>query len=171
MQEACNEWNQQAGRVEWVAEATLNIAAGIIGHADAYHVPTRTVIDWKFPGQEPLRRYKTQGLSDLYHRQIHLYGKAWHDLGLPVDTVAVVMFPRGGYLSGMWIWSEPFDIDVANTALRRYWDISELASALELDTHPENYRLLNTVTGHSCTYCAWFRPGPDTGDGCPGYTA
>lgn len=171
LEAACREWNDHVGRVDWIAEATLNIAAGITGHCDAYYVPTGDVIDWKFPGQEPLRKVKKDGHpSLLYQRQAHLYGKAWTQFGLPVHHVAVVFFPRGGLLSGAYFWSTPFDMAIADAALTRYWHITQLTEALNVTEHPENYRHFDTAPSHACTYCSWFQPGEDTGHGCPGYT-
>ncbi len=168
--DACNMWNANVGRVDWIPELSLTVSGTISGHSDAYHVPSRRVVDWKFPGAEPLKGYRRNGPSLTYRGQVHCYGKGARNLGLPVDEVAIVFFPRGGNLSGTFYWSEPYDESVADAALTRYWKLTELCVELELDTHPERYELVDMVPGHHCTYCPWFAAAGKGTEGCPGFT-
>ncbi len=168
--EACEQWNRDAGRIDWIPELSVNVDGPIKGHSDAYHVPTRRVVDWKFPGTEPLKKYRGNGPSTVYRSQVHCYGKGVRRLGLEVDEVAIVFFPRGGMLSGAYYWSEPYDESVADAALKRYWDLTELCVELEVDVHPDRYKLIEMTPGHHCTYCPWFSATGKGGDGCPGFT-
>jgi hypothetical protein len=170
MEDACNQWNAHIGRTRYIAEAAFPIVPGMPGHCDCYDVDTATVIDWKFPGVTKMTAYKKGGPSLQYRSQAHLYGKGWSQLGAPVKDVAIVFFPRGGMLSGMHIWSEPFDVAIADAALARYYGTTELALALDVEHFPENYMRIPATKGHACTYCNWFKPGDDTGTGCPGWT-
>jgi hypothetical protein len=171
MEAACAEWNEHIGRTRYVAEAKFNIAPGMPGHCDCLDTDTWTVMDWKFPGTSKMSEYKSKGPSPLYRAQAHLYGKGWVDLGAPIKDVAIVFLPRGGFLSGMYIWSEPYELVRAEAALERYYDVTNLAVALDVEHYPQNYKLIPTVRGHDCTYCEWFKPGEDKGTSCPGWTA
>lgn len=171
MEDACNLWNEHLGRTRYIAEAKFEIVPGMPGHCDCYDIDTRTVIDWKFPGATKMKEYKDKGPSYMYRAQAHLYGKGWANLGAEVDEVAIAFFPRGGMLSGLHVWSEPWSLSTADSALKRYYDVTELAVSLDVENYPENYMLLPKVSGHNCTYCDWFKPGKDTGQGCPGWLA
>jgi hypothetical protein len=176
MFEACMEANRAAGDIIWIPESVVHVNAGLTGHSDAYHVKTRTVLDWKFPGVEPMRKYRANNNpGEQYRIQGHCYGKGYVNAGLQVDTIAIVMLPRGGHLfgkHGMFIWSEPFDMEVADVALKRYHDVTELAVGLEMDEHPERFALFPKTHGDHCRYCDWFKPsdGSDPGGTCPGYS-
>jgi hypothetical protein len=170
MDEACTEWNEHLGRIRFIPEPKVWVTDGIYGHTDCYDLDTGSVIDWKFPGVAILKGYKENGPSHLYRAQAHLYGLAWRRLGLPVNEVVIVFFPRGGLLSGMHIWSEPFNPDIAEKALERYYRVVELGVALDVEHHPERFKFFEAVPGQYCQFCPWWKPGPDTGTGCPGNT-
>lgn len=173
MEEACRKWNEHVGRVDWIPELAVEIVPGIIGHSDAYHVPTNTVVDWKFPGTESMKDKRKNGPGELYRVQAHTYGKGWRQLGLPVRQVAIIFLPRGGMLFGKYgkyIWSEPFDESIADRAIQRYYDITEQAMMLDVENNPIRYKAFPTERGHSCTYCPFFKPGEDKGNSCPGWT-
>lgn len=173
MEEACQLWNATQGRVDWITEARLTIVDGIVGNSDAFHVPTRTVVDWKFPGATALTDQRKNGPKPVYRSQAHLYGKGWMALGVQVKHVAICFFPRGGTLggrNGMHIWSEPFDPAIADQALERYFGLVELAVSLDVEHFPERYSVIPAKPSHACRYCPWFTPGKDTGRGCPGFT-
>jgi len=170
MEAAIAEANQRLGRQRFIPEMEIEIIPGIPGHCDCFDVDTGTVIDWKFSGQTKMTDVKKNGPGQQYRVQAHLYGKGYKRLGYDVREVAIVFFPRGGMLSGMHIWSEPFDESIADAALERYYQIIELCDKLEVEKYPERYQLIPMVMGHSCTFCDYFLPGPDTGKGCPGWT-
>lgn len=170
LEDACAMWNAKAGETVWITETELPIAPGILGHTDAYHVPRRMVIDWKFPGTEPMREYRNNGPSDVYRCQAHLYGKGWTNLGVPVDRVGIAFFSRGGNLEGKYglhFWSEPYDPEIAETALKRFQTITELVIMLDVENHPENYRHI-PASPLSCHHCPQRVEGVEIGRTCPG---
>lgn len=173
MHDACLEANERAQQLIWIPESVVNVEAGLNGHSDAYHMPTRTVFDWKFPGTAGMKTYRTsQDPGEQYRVQGHCYGKGFKNKGLPVDRIAIAFLPRGGNLFGKYgayIWAEAFDESVADVALARYHRITELGIALNVHEHPERYQVFAKTTGYHCSYCDWHRPtGIDTGDTCPG---
>jgi hypothetical protein len=145
------------------------VPGGIFGHCDLFDVDTLTVIDHKVVGAEKHREYKRNGPGMRYRSQAHLYGKGWAHLGLTPKEVAIAFYPRGGLLSGLYVWSEPYDPSIADAALQRMDAITEAAVVLDVEHHPERYAMFEAETGHHCTYCPWLQPGSDTGKGCPGH--
>jgi hypothetical protein len=170
LEEACKLWNAKVGETIWIVEAELPVGADIIGHCDAYYVPRRTVVDWKFPGQEPMRDYRANGPSEVYRSQAHLYGMGWVNLGMPVDQVGIAHFPRGGNLEGRYgllPWFEAYNPAIAEAALQRYYMITELTVALNVEEHPENYALV-PASPESCHHCPQRVEGVAIGRTCPG---
>jgi hypothetical protein len=161
--------NTRLGRTRWLVERRLTIRDGLTGSCDLFDCDSWTVIDHKIVGTASMRTYKRDGPSTVYRAQAHLYGMGWARLGLPVHEVALAFYPRGGLLSGLYVWSEPYDPAIAQAALDRYDRIVEAAVALDVEHHPQRYRDLPRVAGHRCTYCPWLRPGDDTGHACPGH--
>jgi hypothetical protein len=161
--------NTRLNRIRYLVEQRLQIVPGLIGSCDLYDADHAAVIDHKVVGTTAMTEYKRNGPLDTYRAQVHLYGKGYRRLGLPVHQVALAFFPRGGMLAGLHVWSEPFDETVADAALARVWQITEAIVALNVEHYPERYQHIPRVTGHRCTWCPWLRPGPDKGDACPGY--
>lgn len=141
----------------------------LVGHCDVYDRVTATAIDWKTTGPSMLKDYKANGPGPTYRSQIHLYGRGWSRyLGLPVDRVMIVFFPRQGELRDAHFWHEPYDEQVALAALARADAISVTLRAFG----PElGLAALPAVEDH-CGHCDWFFPGGSpTGNlinGCPG---
>lgn len=161
--------NGRLGRIRYLVEQRVTIRPGLDGTCDLYDADTATIVDHKVPGATSMNRAKKDGPSLGYISQIHLYGYGYAQLGLPVERVALALYPRAGLLSGLWVWSAPYDESVAQSALTRHDTILELATALDVDRFPDRYRAIPREPGHSCTYCPYWKPGPDTGDGCPGH--
>jgi len=161
--------NDRLGRIRYLVEQRLTIRAGLIGTCDLYDADRGMVIDHKVPGTTSMARAKKDGPPPTYRVQAHTYGYGFAQLGLPVRDVALALYPRGGMLAGLWIWSEPYDENIALQALSRHDAILEAVTALDVESHPERYREIPRVTGHACTYCPFWKPGRDTGDGCPGH--
>lgn len=170
MHEACLEFNQAAGEIIWIPECTVNVDGCLSGHADALHVPTMTVYDWKFPGQSRMTKYAKDGPSAQYEIQAHLYCKGFRNVGLPVERVAIVFLPRGGFLKDAYIWVAPYAAEVADSALARYHGITEVCIAANVDKQHDLYTRFPRIAGHDCQFCPWFKPtSTDMGTTCPGY--
>lgn len=168
--EAFTAANDRLGRIRYLVEQPVTVRPGLTGTLDLYDADLGMVIDHKVPGTSSMSEQKKRGPSPGYISQIHLYGYALAQLGLPVTDVALALYPRGGLLSGLWIWAQPYDETVALQALARHDTILELAVTLGVDQHPEHYRAIPRTVGHACTYCPYWKPGrADTGDGCPGH--
>jgi len=163
--------NSRLGRARWLVETRLEITPGLTGSCDLFDADTFTVVDHKVLGTTTMRKYTSEGPPPGYVAQAHLYGLGWHRLGIPVRDVALAFYPRSGLLSGLRLWSQPWDPAVAQAALDRHDAILAAADALGCERDPRAYKEIPRTPGHSCTYCSWLQPGPDTGDGCPGHLA
>lgn len=144
----------------------------LLGSCDVFDRITQTVIDWKTCGPSMLKHYKANGPGPTYRSQAHLYGRGWNRyLGLTVDRVMLVFFPRQGELRETHYWHEPYDENVALAALTRAdaitATIDALGAEIGLATLP--------ATEDYCGHCDWFFPGGSpTGNfvnGCPGQLA
>lgn len=100
------------------------------GKADLYEDTTRTVIDHKVVGQAMLKKYKANGPGITYRRQGHIYGLGFVVAGLPVEHVAIAFWHRGGRMTDLHVWSEPYDEAYAREALDRYKTLRDLCSTL-----------------------------------------
>jgi hypothetical protein len=161
--------NARLGRIRYLVEKRVEIRPGLTGSCDLFDADEFVVIDHKVLGPTTMKAYAAGGPPPNYRAQAHLYGVGWANLGVPVREVALAMYPRSGLLSGLRVWSEPFDPAIAWAAIERHDQILALADTLGCERDASQYRHIPRAPGHACTYCAWLRPGTDTGRGCPGH--
>jgi hypothetical protein len=136
----------------------------ITGSCDLYDRVTGTVVDHKFPGPTMLNKYRKKGPGKQYRDQAHLYGRGWVRAGLPVNRVMIAFLPRHGELDDAFIWSEPYDEQVALDALQRVEGIDLTVRALGVAA----LELLPTAP-HYCATCNYFQANStDLERGCPG---
>lgn len=161
----------------WLVEQPVVIAPPLLpgGSCDLYDTTTGTVIDWKAVGPTALRAYRDAGPRPQYVTQAHLYGLGFELAGHHPRTVALAFLPRGGYLSGMWLWTAPYNRQHALDALQRVAVIRQLIIAADslapggLETNPGLWEFIPAVPSHGCAWCPWYRPGStNLGRGCPG---
>lgn len=100
------------------------------GNADLFDAVHNTVIDHKIVGAEQLRKYRLNGPGPQYRIQAHIYGLGFARTGAQVDHVAVAFWQRGGRLSDLYVWTEPYDPQVALDAIDRYRTIRAQALAI-----------------------------------------
>lgn len=161
--------NTRLGRIRYLVERRVNITDNLAGSCDLYDADTAAVIDHKVIGQSSMTKYKKDGPPEQYRSQAHLYGLGFTRLGLPVREVSLAFYPRGGMLSGLHVWSEPYDQAIADAALQRMWSVTEAAITLGVNDEPGRYSLIPAEPGHRCTWCPWFKPGAATGRTCSGH--
>lgn len=98
------------------------------GKVDLYDDTIATVIDHKVVSRDRRLMFKAKGPGEKYRRQIHLYGRGCTLAGLPVERVAIAFWQRGGRLSDLTVWTEPYDASVALDALDRYRNLRALCA-------------------------------------------
>lgn len=160
----------------WLVEQRVTIAPPLVpgGSCDLFDTVTGTVIDHKCVGPESMRTYKATGPREQYQVQAHLYGLGWELAGQHPRRVALAFYPRGGLLSGLWVWSAPYDRQRALDALARLSNIRDLVTATDaaaggFERNPAAWELIPARPSHSCAWCPWYRPGSaDLSAGCPG---
>lgn len=152
----------------WIVEKRVHASNYLSGSTDAYHVPTDTVVDHKFVGPGSMRKYKENGPSQVYRVQDHCYGLGWERSGYTPKTVAIAFFPRGGNLKDLYLWSEPYDRQVALDALTRLETIRSAVIALDPEANPDRWGHFPISASHACSYCPWWAPqSTDLSQGCP----
>lgn len=140
---------------EWIPEHRVHVdGRGLWGHSDAYHIPTRTVVDWKLLGATMWRDWTGGYVNGTYKVQAHSYGKGFVRAGYPVDRVAVAVFCRAKPLQDLYVWSEPWDQSVADQALLRLEAIKTyVASSGASDGNRAPLLAIDPVAGDGCYFC------------------
>lgn len=152
------------GLPDWEAEIPVELPGyGIRGTCDAYHRPSRLVLDWKFVGAAAIGDYKANGPGPQYRTQVHLYGLALALTGRDVDRVGIAFIPRAGLSSGIHLWAEDLDEQVCDDALRRWDAIVQVADTLGPAAAP-------TSGDARCDWCPYYDPGgTDPATSCAGH--
>jgi hypothetical protein len=158
------------GRPRYLVEQRVTPRHDIPGSSDLFDRFTGTVADWKFKGKSKLDDLRRHGATRKERVQAHTYGLGFENAGETVQHVAIVGVPRGGFLSGTVVWTEPYDRQVALDALKRKDDILALVAGLDVEGNPDAWKLIPRDPGPACRYCPFFQPGSKNLDrGCPGH--
>lgn len=169
LEDAVNSYEKvhQLGR--WETEMTVK-AGPVPGHTDAYDKDFFAVIDYKNPGTTAMTEIRKGHVDEQYIEQVQMYGYGHVQAGRRVDRVALVFFPRAGYLQGTYVWSQPYDETVALAALDRVNKVAAGLMYYDVENVPGNWERVPATPSKSCTWCSWYRPEVDTASdaGCPG---
>lgn len=166
LETAAKHANTQLGRVRWITEMRVEVAPGLWGSCDLYDMDTGTVIDWKVVGTPRLRMYRKDP-GHAYKTQVHLYGRGFLRMGLPVNKVAIAFVPRGATLHSLHVWSADYDDTVSAWALQRREQVMCLVNDLKVDENPAAYQFI-PATQKDCTFCAWYSNNPTGPTQCRG---
>lgn len=155
---------------EWLTELEVAPSPLVAGHTDLYHSPRALVLDWKFPSPDNLRKMRQEGPSLQYQVQVQLYGLGHINAGRKVDRVGIAALGRSGWLKDLYVWTTPYDQEMAEGALKRIYHIGNLMLNEKL---PESGRwdLVERSPSRLCSWCPWFNdqaPAPSA-SGCPGH--
>ncbi len=157
LEDAAIEDCQGRDDVRWLPETKVQPDPDLLpsgGRCDLYDAATRTVIDHKVIGTARLRHFRASGPGIGYRRQAHLYGLGYVNAGRAVDNVAVAFWQRGGRLSDLHVWTEPYDPSVAEQALTRFRTVRDLALAT-------GEAILPMLPAHAdCFACGGEEPTP-----------
>lgn len=129
LDEAAVRFNVRHNQARYLAERKVYPDPELLpvgGSSDLYDSARRSVIDHKVVGRPQQQKYKTNGPGWQYRRQAHIYGLGYSLAGVVVDQVAIAFWLRGGRLSDLWVWVEPYDPSIADQALSRYRVLREL---------------------------------------------
>lgn len=143
------------GKIRWIPEQKVHVTQGLSGTADLYDIATQTVIDYKFPGPTQMTKYRKDGPHETYRTQVHLYGRGYLNLGLPVKQVGIWFLPRGGQLATSLLWLRPYDSGIVDACLKRLENFAILMNDLALEEYPERLALI-PLTPSDCNWCPWW---------------
>lgn len=175
--EGAFQWdNADQQYARWITEARVTPDPGPDPHpgtADLYDAYNRALVDHKFLGQASMTKLKSKGPKRVYYIQLLLYRLGYLNLGLPVDRIVLIAWPRtGSSLDDMYVWEHtPTAEDdelvaevLKNTARRQ--EIAQLVRTNQFNIMD----VTATPSDDSCFYCPLYRPQSayDGKYGCPG---
>lgn len=181
---ACHAWaadaftadNERQGYARWIAEMRVTPHPDHPGTADLYDAHEAAVVDHKFLGESSMAKIR-KNPPRKYRVQLHLYGRGYTNLGLPVNRVVLAAYPRtAGSLDGLYVWEEATNTPESNALLQLVYEQTayrrELARRLLtgelafLDIAADN----TEDVAEECYFCPFYRPQArhDNVGGCPG---
>jgi hypothetical protein len=174
LEKAVNRYQTSKALRDWLTEVRVRPDPLVQGSSDAFHVPTGTVVDYKTTSTDTLRKLRKGGApSDSYIVQINLYGLGHERAGRNVKNVALVYYPRSGWLDDAFVWQTPYNPGIAHQALERLYHIGYLLLDLDIENHPERIAQIPADPGDACVWCPLFNRDMDptvqaSNLGCPG---
>lgn len=161
LEDAVRTANQALGRVRWIPEQPVSPWDGLRGTCDLYDADTRTVLDWKVPGQTRHAHYKKHGPSPVYKTQAHLYGAGYrNEFGLPVEKVGIVFLSRTGGLRDTFLWREDYNQTLVDETQDKLADLDRRIAELDLIDNPGNFAQIPITPTADCHFCNWYSPNP-----------
>lgn len=153
----------------WATEKTLQMVGITSGHSDAYYLPERCVVDWKFPGDTTIANSRRNGPTQTYQYQAQIYGLGWEDAGYDVESVAIIYLPVTSTIDKRYGWAVPYNRDLAMEALNRYKQLEDDVTFLDLKSDPTRINDF-PKTPENCTWCPFYgsRKDEEAGRGCSG---
>lgn len=175
--EGAFQWdNTDQAYARWLTERRVTPDPGPDPHpgtADLYDAFNRALVDHKFLGDSSMAKLKSKGPKHVYYVQLLLYRRGYLNLGLPVDRIVLLAWPRTkSTLDEMYVWEHTptaeddalVDEVLEKTAVRQY--LANLVREKKLQVMD----IVPTPSDDSCFYCPLYRPQSayDNGYGCPG---
>lgn len=159
--------------LRWLTETPVTPDPAHPGTSDLYDALEYAVVDHKFLGGSSLAKVRSGDPGTQYRVQLLLYARGFRNLGLRVDRVALIAYPRtASSLDGLYVWEHELtaadDVEVDQWLLRtqvRAQVANEVRSgAMDLMQVPA------TPDDDTCYFCPFYRPqsARDGGRGCPG---
>jgi hypothetical protein len=153
------QWENSQEGVRWLTEVRVTPDPGPDPHpgtADLYDAYTQSLVDWKFLGEASLSKLKAKGPKRVYYVQTLLYALGYINMGLPVQRVVLVAWPRTkSSMDEMYVWEHvPTDEDwqlvqrvLAETRIRQLKANEIIAGRAKLMDFPA------TPDDDSCHFC------------------
>jgi len=174
LEKAINLYQDRVGDRGWLTELRVSPDPMVQGRSDVFNTRTKTILDYKTTGADKMRKlHRGQPPSPGYITQVHLYGLGHERAGREVKNVALLFFPRSGWLDDAFVWHEPYNREVALDALQRMYRIGFQLMDMDIETNPHRFQLINPTPGDNCVWCPFFSKEKSydmTADlgGCPG---
>lgn len=155
---------------DWLLDHKVMVGGMIPGTLDAFHIPTGTVVDFKFSGPDTITKYRRHGPPANYIAQGHGYGMGLADEGYAVRQVAIAFYPRAATLKDFWLWTASYNPAIPTELLQRMQTIYDLIDALDLwdGRNPDRWARFEAIPDR-CYWCPFYKAHSTTLiAGCPG---
>lgn len=169
--------NERLGRIRFLTEYRVTPTGPFSDHpgtGDGYDADHNAVIDHKFLGVSTLTKLRRDGPPRHYFVQFLLYMLGFRALGLPVDRIVLLAWPRTkSTLDDMYVWEHIVtdedlgfldEIIAPELAYRKQWAAALITGAAQLTDVPADPQ-------DECYFCPYYRPASarDGAPGCPGH--
>jgi hypothetical protein len=173
LEKAVNRYQSQVRDLGYLTELRVYPDAMVKGRSDLFNVTTGTVVDYKSAGTEVMRKIRKGEIPDAYQVQVQVYGLGHERAGRKVNSVALVFYPRSGWLDDAVVWLRPYDRSVALAALQRVYAIADLLIDFDIERNPHRFQLIEATPGDACVWCPYllkesYVDTPASEKGCPG---
>lgn len=114
--------------------------------------------DHKVMGRWSLTKLKTEGPSQTYRVQVHTYAFGARLKGEQVEHVAIVGWPReASSLDDLYVWTEPYDPQIARDALAR---VDRIQKDVDAGCTPAEFNVAD-----DCNWCPFHLKGSTSLEG------
>lgn len=173
LERAVNRYQSSVKDLGYLTEIRVFPDPMVRGRSDLYHAPSGTIIDHKTTGTDVMRKVRKGEIPESYRTQVQVYGLGHRRAGRDVKNVALVFYPRSGWLDDAYIWLEPYDEAVAKRAIDRLYRIAYELLDHDIENNPHRFQLIEATPGDSCVWCPFylresFVDTPASERGCPG---
>ena len=174
LEKAINRYQSSVEDLGYLTELRVYPDPMVKGHSDVFNVLTGTVVDHKTTGADGMRKVKKGIIPEGYRIQIQIYGLGHRRAGREVNDVALIFYPRSGWLDDAYVWVEPYDEQVALKALARMHRLAEELIDMDIEGNPHRYQNIEAAPGDSCVWCPFYNRNlididtPASEKGCPG---
>jgi len=166
----------QGNPVRWLTELRVTPDPGDDSHpgtADLYDTYTRSLVDHKCLGDSSRQKLIAKGPKRVYYVQLLLYRRGYQNLGLPVDKIVLVAWPRTkSSLDELYVWEHTptqADEDLVDQVLAQTSERQALAGLVR-DGFLNFMDITPAPSDDSCMFCPFYRPQAayDNRHGCAG---
>lgn len=166
----------QGSYARWIPETRVTPDPGDDSHpgtADLYDAANRALVDHKFLGDSSRQKLISKGPKRVYYVQLLLYRRGFQQLGLPVDKIVLLAWPRTkSSLDELYVWTHvPTEEDeqLVDTVLFQTRERQKVAELVK-SGHINIMDVPPTPSDDACHFCPLYRPQAayDNRYGCPG---
>lgn len=149
-----------AGRGRFVTEMRVHFPNQVVpkGTLDVLDRTLFMVDDHKVLGRYSGDKLRASGPTHMYRVQLHVYAMGARMRGEKVERVALIVWPRErSSLDDLYVWTEPYDPEIARTALAR---INRLRTSVEQSQEAGVDPLevaAATAFDDDCRYCEYHQ--------------
>lgn len=150
-----------AGKGRFAVEQRLKFSSSLVpgGTADLIDRTLFMIDDHKAQGQWAADKLRTSGPGDLYRTQLHVYGMGARQKGEKIERVALISWPRDkSNLDDLYVWSEPYDPQIARNALQRVEDLKAWTDAQVAQGKSVQETAAAAKFADDCRYCPYHMP-------------